>query len=246
MSTSTVRMVVNGLEMDVVVDAHLVDEILIPRLEALAAQPADGRRFVFLAAPPGVGKSTLAAVLEERATGLDLDTIGIDGFHHRSKHLESTWIRGEDGPRRLADIKGAPETFDLDELERHLREAAHRDLLWPTYDRTLHDVVPASKVITAPLVIIEGNWLLLGEPGWDALSAYSSFNIFITADPALLRERLIQRKVRGGMDRTSATAFYHRSDGPNVDRVLRNTDTRKVDLMLHLNPDGTIDMGGHQ
>lgn len=242
MTAPSVRVEVNGLETEVDVDTHLIDEILLPRLTALADRPSDGRRFVFLAAPPGAGKSTLAAVLERRATALDLDTIGLDGFHHPTAHLAATPLPGGSG--RLLDVKGAPETFDVAELRRHLRTAQHTDMRWPVYDRTVHDVVPASKEITAGLVLLEGNWLLLDEPGWADLSAYSSLNVFVSADPSLLRERLIQRKVRGGMDRASATAFYERSDGPNVDRVLRHTDTRKVDLMLHLHPDGTIDTRG--
>ncbi|MBC7291577.1 MAG: nucleoside/nucleotide kinase family protein [Actinotalea sp.] len=242
MSAPSVRVTVNGLEIEVDVDTHLIDEILLPRLAALAERAAGERQFVFLAAPPGAGKSTLAAVLERRATSLDLATIGLDGFHLPTAHLAAT--PSPDGTGSLLDVKGAPETFDVAELRRHLRTARHTDMLWPTYDRTLHDVVPASKEIAAGLVLVEGNWLLLDEPGWGDLSAHSSLNIFVSADRALLRERLIDRKVRGGMDRAAATDFFERSDGPNVDRVLRNTDTRKVDLMLHLDPDGTIDLGG--
>lgn len=244
MNDPTVRVAVNGLEMDVNVDQHLIDEILLPQLAALEAKRVTRRTFVFLAAPPGLGKSTLAAVLERRAGDLDLDTIGIDGFHHPTAYLKAARLPEGDGVHRLIEVKGAPETFDVPLLDRYLRDAKHADVLWPTYDRVLHDVVPASKPVRAGLVLVEGNWLLLNEAGWDGLSAHSSFNIFIAADPALLRERLIRRKMRGGMDRESATAFYEQSDGPNVDRVLRNTDKRKVDLMLNLNPDGTIDLGG--
>ena len=59
--------------------------------------------------------------------------------------------------------------------------------------------------------------------------------------PALLRERLIDRKVRGGLDHDAAVAFYEHSDRLNVDRVLTRTDRTKVDLLLHLNPDGTTE-----
>lgn len=242
MTAPSLRVTVNGLEIEVDVDTHLVDEILLPRLTALAERSAGERQFVFLAAPPGAGKSTLAAVLERRATSLDLATIGLDGFHLPTARLAAE--PSPDGTGRLLDVKGAPETFDVAELRRHLRTAKHTDMLWPTYDRNLHDVVPASKEISAGIVLVEGNWLLLDEPGWDDLSDHSSLNVFVSADRSLLEERLIERKVRGGMDRAAATAFYERSDGPNVDRVLQNTDTRKVDLMLHLNPDGTIDLGG--
>ena len=245
------RINVNGLEVAVDVDRHLVDDILLPRLELLAGQDDAGRRrFVFLAAPPGVGKSTLAAVVERRAIDLDLDldldTIGIDGFHHPNSYLASHTLPGSGGPVLLSSIKGAPETFDVAKLEKFLVESSTHELVWPTYDRTLHDVVAAGKAIRADLVLVEGNWLLLDEPGWLGLSNYSAFNIFIEAEPELLRERLIERKMRGGMDHTAAKRFFESSDRPNIERVLHHTDRRKVDLTLRLNADGRINQEGSQ
>jgi hypothetical protein len=235
---ATEEVVVNGFEVRVDVDRRLVDEILVPTLAGLARQVTDGtRRFVFLAAPPGTGKSTLAAVVERRAAHLDLDTVGIDGFHHPQRYLDTHDLDGVP----LASIKGAPETFDVALLRAFLERSATYATRWPVYDRGLHDVVPDARPVEAGLVLLEGNWLLLDEPGWRDLSTHSVFNVFIDADPALLRERLIQRKVRGGLDLPAATRFYERSDRPNIDRVLRGTDRRKIDLLLRLHADGTID-----
>lgn len=241
------RLKVNGIEMAVDVDRHLVDDILLPRFQALKRRDGAGvRQFVFLAAPPGVGKSTLAAVLEKQAVDFDLDTIGIDGFHHPNSYLAAHNVPGDGPPVSLSSVKGAPETFDVARLEQYLAESVTRELLWPDYDRTLHDVVPGRKAILADLVLLEGNWLLLDEPAWRSLSNYSAFNIFIEAEPELLKERLIERKIRGGMDPSSATQFYEASDRRNIERVLQNTDRRKVDLTLRLNADGKIDQGESQ
>ena len=230
------QVVVNGLETTVVVDHHLVDEILLPALAALP-RPADGRRRVgFLAAPPGTGKSTLAAVVAQRAP-MELDAVGIDGFHHPQAYLDAHELDGVP----LASIKGAPETFDVTALQDVLTRSATETVRWPVYDRVRHDVVPDAVRVAADLVLLEGNWLLLDEPGWRELAAHAVHTIFIDADPALLRERLIARKVRGGLDRAAATRFYERSDGPNIDRVLQGTDRSRVDLLLRLREDGTID-----
>lgn len=236
------RVVVNGLEVDARVDHHLIDEILLPELRRLSQQVRPGRReFVFLAAPPGAGKSTLAALLLQRAAGLDLAVVGIDGFHHPAHHLRSHHVE-RDGERiTLSSIKGAPETFDVAALARQLEAARTRDLPWPGYDRVRHDVVPGDSPVTAGLVLVEGNWLLLDEPGWAELSAHSSCNILLEAEPELLRDRLIDRKVRGGLDRDAARDFYERSDRRNVERVLTGSDRSKVDLLLHLNTDGTTE-----
>ena len=237
-----VRIVVNGLETDVAVDHPVVDTVLVPLLEALSAQDHPARRFVFLAAPPGTGKSTLAAVLEQRAAHLGLDTVGIDGFHHPNAYLR-THRRGTDGVL-LESVKGAPETFDVAGLQRFLTASATRAVRWPVYDRVTHDVVPDARLVDAPLVLLEGNWLLLDEPGWRELSAHSVHNVFIDADPDLLRERLVRRKVQGGLDPDAAARFYERSDRPNVERVLQHTDRSKIDLLLELKADGTLERKG--
>ncbi|HEY0645312.1 MAG TPA: nucleoside/nucleotide kinase family protein [Nocardioides sp.] len=236
------RMLIDGRETDVEVDLHLVDEVLVPVLEQVgaAAQP-HRRRYVFLVAPPGTGKSTLAAILKDRARHLDLDVVGMDGFHHAQAYLESHHLErgGERVP--LSAVKGAPETFDVDGLARQLELGRTRSTCWPRYDRVLHDVVPGAEPVEAGLVLVEGNYLLLDEPGWSELSDHSDFNIFLEPDADALRERLVSRKVRGGLSRSAATEFYDRSDRHNVERVLAGTDRSKVDLLLHLDIDGATE-----
>lgn len=234
--------VVDGIARTARVDRPLVDDVLVPVLRDVAAGAGGRRRFVFLAAPPATGKSTLAAVLAREA-GLPLDVIGIDGFHHPHHYLQSHTTERDGARVPLASVKGAPETYDVAALDRHLRDGATRVLTWPTYDRTLHDVVPAGRRIGADLVLVEGNWLLLGEPGWRDLAEHAAFSIFIDAAPDLLAQRLVERKIRGGTDPAAAREFVARSDLPNVERVLARTDRSRVDLTLHLNPDGTIDRG---
>ena len=232
---------VNGLEIEVSPHDRLMDDVLIPHLERLRDRHDGGRRtFVFLVAPPATGKSVLATLLAERARHLDVDAVGIDGFHLDQATLQRTWVGDGEHRTLLASIKGAPETFDVAALERCLAESRERDVAWPVYDRTLHDVVPAAHPVEAGLVVVEGNWLLLDDPRWRPLAAYSALNIFIDAPPELLRRRLIDRKVRGGATLSEAEAFYERSDRLNVQRVLERTDRRLVDLELRLCADGSI------
>lgn len=235
------RLRVDGVEVDALLDTHLVDEVLVPRIAAVARRPSEHRRrFVFLVAPPGTGKSTLAALIGERMQDLDVDTVGIDGFHHPQAYLESHYFAGPSGRTLLSSIKGAPATFDVDGLRRRLHAARDEDVDWPVYDRKLHDVARQGRRLTASLVLVEGNWLLLDEPGWSDLADLSDLTIFIEATPEQLRERLVERKVRGGLSRPDAEAFFLRSDGPNVRRVLDHSNRSRVDLLLRLNHDGTI------
>ncbi|WP_410628322.1 hypothetical protein [Amycolatopsis sp. cmx-8-4] len=237
------RVTVDGVDVDALCDNHLLDDVLVPLIEELASRSVGIRTFLFLVAPPGTGKSTLTALLLDRARHLDFDAVGIDGFHYPQAHLDTHWLDTSSGPVCLNAIKGAPETFDVVNLERHLRAPGTREVSWPVYDRIRHDVVEKAKPVRAGLVLVEGNWLLLDRPGWSGLSKYSVYNIFIDAEPDLLRDRLIARKVRGGLDPLSATDFYERSDLRNIQSVLEDTDRSKVDLFLRLNIDGSIDRG---
>ena len=242
----SVRALVNGLDVQAHVDRQLIEETLLPALGAAAARPRTHRRaFAFLVGPPGVGKSTLATVLADAARrhGEHVDAVGIDGFHHPNSYLTTHHLDTDAGPVPLSTIKGAPETFDVASLAQHLAASANRDVVWPTYDRRVHDVVPGTDRVSADLVLLEGNWLLLDEPGWRDLSTYAAYVIYLAADPRLLRERLIARKVRGGLSRAEAAAFYERSDRLNVERVIASTDLSKVDLTLKVQADGTIEQG---
>ena len=245
----SLRMVVNGLETDARIDRQLVEGTLLPALTSVAARPRPRRRaFAFLVGPPGVGKSTLATVVADlgqrrEPERLDLAAVGIDGFHHPHRYLSTHHLSTGSGVVPLTEIKGAPETFDVTSLAQHLEASADHDVAWPTYDRRVHDVVPGTEPITADLLLVEGNWLLLDEPGWSELATYASFVIYLRADPDLLRERLIERKVRGGLSLAEATQFYERSDRLNVQRVIASSDLSKVDLTLDVRADGTINQG---
>ena len=222
------RFTVNGFPVTARYDQAAVDELFLPFLRALADRRAgmDRRLVAFLAAPPGTGKSTLAAFLSQlsrRTPGLmPVQAVGMDGFHHRQAYLNAhTFVRnGVELP--LARIKGAPESFDLPRLAEAVSAArAGGALTWPVYDRRLHDVAESGETVTGEILLVEGNWLMLDEPGWRDLQCDA--DVFIEAGEALLKDRLIQRKIQGGMPPEAAAAFYAFSDGPNVARCLNRS-----------------------
>lgn len=100
------------------------------------------------------------------------------------------------------------------------------------YDRQKHDPVEDVLHVTAPLVIVEGNWLLLDDEKWCQLAQFCDFSIFIKAPASALRERLVGRKLAGGLSLADAEAFYDRTDGPNVRRVLEESLPANLTLMM--------------
>ena len=94
----------------------------------------------------------------------------------------------------------------------------------------MHDVVDDQIDVSAPIVLIEGNYLLLDEEPWNRLSDLCDASVFIEADEQSLCDRLIQRKLNGGMAPHEAVAFVRQSDLRNVKRILEHR--KKADVTL--------------
>ena len=236
---------VNGFDVRASYDDKVVNQLLVPLLHRLTRLQATrgGRLVAFLAAPPGAGKSTLAAFLEllsgQTPDVTPLQAVGMDGFHYPNAYLDGHSF--EEGGRTVGmrSRKGAPQTFDVDGLRAALldvRDANPRP--WPTYSRVLHDVVPASLPIREKIVLVEGNYLLLDQGRWTGLVDLADYTVFLRAPEPLLQERLVARKMAGGMSHAEALAWYEASDGRNVKAVL--THHSPADLELELQPDGLL------
>lgn len=178
---------------------------------------AQQRYLLGLTGPPGAGKSVLAGRLATgwTALGRSAAAVGLDGFHLSAGALAE---------RGLADVKGAPETFDaagfVDLLGR-LR-AADGDVSVPGFDRAREQTVPAATTVArdVQLVLVEGNYLLLGgawRPVRDLLDAVW----YVDVPPELRLLRLVARHVTYGRTPEQASAWVHRSDEANARRIGR-------------------------
>lgn len=189
---------------------------LLDALHALLGRPT--QRFLLgLTGPPGAGKSALAGRLARgwATLGRSAAVVGLDGFHLSAGALAE---------RGLADVKGAPETFDAAgfvELLHRLR-AADADVLVPGFDRVREQTVPAATSVArdVELVLVEGNYLLLGglwRPVRDLLDAVW----YLDVPPQLRLLRLVARHVTYGRTPEQASAWVHRSDEANARRIGR-------------------------
>ena len=232
----------NGIEVYASYSDKEINEIFITLLKELSAMHTrkKDRLLIMLAAPPGAGKSTMASFLEFLAKDVisekKVQAIGMDGFHRRQEYLttHTTTVGGKE--ILMVDIKGAPVTFDLNRLKDKIDEMMSGTACgWPVYNRLLHNPVEDAVFVDGDIIILEGNYLLLDEDGWRELSDKSDYTIAIKADPDMLRERLIERKISTGCSKEKAENFVDFSDMANVAVCLEKT--KPADLELYLSKD---------
>ena len=126
---------------------------------------------------------------------------------------------------------------DLTELTESIRKVAAGEVCgWPVYDRLLHNPAEDAIRVDGSIILLEGNYLLLDEDGWRNLSAYADYTISIRAEEEFLRERLIDRKKKTGVNEEAAVRFVDYSDMPNARLCLEKT--KPADLILTIDPDG--------
>lgn len=196
------------------------------------------RLVVLMAAPPGSGKTTLSLMLEKLALdmGLHLQSIGMDGFHYSNVYLESHTIYKDGKEVSLRSIKGMPETFDVDSLSKFLCDLKSKNPRhWPVYSRLLHNPVNEACPITGDVILVEGNYLLLNHTKWKDLYKYADDTVFIHAKADFLKERLIERKIKGGLLYQDAIAWYEFVDGKNIDIVLNHSLPANIQIYLDNN-----------
>ena len=189
------------------------DRVPVPELAPWIRRRADGyTRYLFgIAGSPGSGKSTLA---DRLAAELDAVVVPMDGFHLPNETLDELGLR---------DVKGAPETFDADAFVAAVRRlaAADGDARLPDFDRDIDAPQPARILVRAsdPIVIVEGNYLLLDGAPWVELRDLFDAVAHLVVDPARRVDRLRRRHVEFGMPPDEASAFVRSSDEPNALRV---------------------------
>ncbi|WP_152046850.1 nucleoside/nucleotide kinase family protein [Aureimonas psammosilenae] len=199
------------------------ETITLPVLvDRLLDQPSAKRRLVALAGPPGVGKTTTAdllkSMLNERQGDL-ADILPMDGFHFDDLVLNARGHR----PR-----KGAPHTFDLlgfrATIERVKRDDGS-DIAVPVFDRDLEIARAGARIIAGDtrIVVVEGNYLLLDEPGWRDLSPLFDVSVKLVADESVLEARLTQRWKGYGYEGEAMVAKMEGNDLPNMRLVVRNS-----------------------
>ena len=188
-------------------------EEALARARALLATGT--RKVLGIVAPPGAGKSTFAQALHA-ALPEHSQYLPMDGFHLAQAQLE-----------RLgrAQRKGAPDTFDstgyIALLQRVRQQTAGETIYAPDFNRTLEEPIAGSIAIAAhtPLVITEGNYLLLQDDGWAGARAMLDEVWYLDVEPTVRHARLLGRHMQFGRSREAALQWMAQTDEPNAKRI---------------------------
>lgn len=183
------------------------------------------RRMLGIAGAPGAGKSTLAARLAEQL-GTQAVLVPMDGFHLADVALA-----------RLGRLtrKGAPDTFDpggYAALLQRLRTQRHGDgPVWaPMFERELEQPLAGAIEVRAevPLVITEGNYLLLEDGPFAQVRTMLDACWFVEVPEELRHERLIARHERFGKPPQAARDWALGPDEDNARLVAATRDRADV------------------
>jgi len=182
---------------------------LLERARALAGRP--GRAILGITGPPAAGKTTLAERLRAEL-GPAAAYVPLDGFHLAHQLLV------ENGQ---AGIKGAPDTFDAAgyvALLRRLRDPAEGTVYAPRFDRDIEDSIANAIGVPpdVPLVITEGNYLLLRSGPWAQVADLLDEVWYLDLAEETRLRRLIGRHMEFGRDSAEARERATGSDQRNA------------------------------
>lgn len=200
--------------------------------DLLEARAASGQRVIAaLAGAPGSGKSTLADKLVGKLNGRQpglAAVLPMDGYHYDDLYLVPAGLR----PR-----KGAPMTFDVGGLFHTLLRLRTRDeaeVAVPVFDRKIEIARAGARLIPkdVPVIVVEGNWLLLNQSPWDRLRPMFDVTVMVDVPEHVLRARLRGRWERLGLTEEQIVEKLEENDLPNgrwvrdgsipADRVIHN------------------------
>ncbi len=209
----------------------IVDSVAL--VESIRDLLVPGHRcFIGVVGAPGAGKTHLTRFLQREVSDVVVSIVPMDGFHLANDVLEALGRR---------QYKGRPDTFDvagflnlLDRLEQ--RETG--PVYAPRFVREIEEPIAGSLAVPADaeLVIVEGNYLLVDAPPWDAVAPRLAATYYLDTPEPVRMERLLVRH-RRTYGQTGAADWIERVDRPNS-AIVEATRPRADVLVAHFEIDG--------
>lgn len=187
---------------------------------ASSLQDSSPRYILGIVGKPGVGKSTFTNYLSENLSRDRVAILPMDGFHMSNEELIKLGRRNR---------KGAPDTFDVESFAQTLKDVGQNqgDVKFPVFERE-HEASVSDKGLipaNARLIIVEGNYLLHTEFGWDRIAEYLDETWYLKVDEDLRMQRLIARHIAFGKSPQDAKEWSEGTDEKNA-HVIQASETR--------------------
>ncbi len=243
---------VAGLPVEVGLSSGQFWLIYMPLAEYLIGRAGrrNGRLVAGVTGAPGCGKSTLSAILaamvDEKAgsTGIQATVCPMDGFHYTNEYLARTQVKLPDGREvSMMARKGAPETFDAGAAVTKVRQLhdGNMEVRFPEYNRIKHGPVKDAIIVPSgkQIVIVEGNYLLSREAGWQGMSELLDLVVFIDGDREAEHSVLVTRHLAGGKSRDEALRHVREVDLRNAALIRR--ERLRAGIVLVMSPEHVIE-----
>lgn len=173
------------------------------------------RKILGIVAAPGAGKSTLAQAIQTQF-GEAVQVVPMDGFHLANTELVRLGRRQR---------KGAPDTFDaagyVNLLRRIQTQRVDEVVYAPEYRREVEEAIAGVIAVLpqTPLIVTEGNYLLLEDDPWCQLSEVLDETWYLDVPDDLRDARLLARHMRFGRSEQQARDWITSTDAPNAVRI---------------------------
>ena len=176
--------------------------------EHIVATDTGSRRLIGIFGAPGAGKSTIA---EQVAVAIGAALLPMDGYHYPQAVLRELGRR---------ERMGAPDTFDVNAFVATLESVRNSgdSVTARGFDREIEEPVEGAITIPQELrtVIVEGNYLLLSDGGWERVRPLLDETFMIELAERVRHERLVARHIRFGKSPTDARAWALGPDEGNA------------------------------
>ncbi|RSH82599.1 uncharacterized protein EHS24_007583 [Apiotrichum porosum] len=172
------------------------------------------------------GETAVAAPNAALGTGDEVAIcVGQDGWHYTRQQLDEF-----PDPKLAHWRRGAAFTFDLpaysafiDALRIPLLPTPPPAIPFPTFDHKLKDPRLSPVPVTAHhrIVIVEGLYTLLSEPGWCECAAQMDMRVWVEVPRDVVLRRVLKRNMQAGIvtDPETARLRVDQSDMANGDDV---------------------------
>jgi pantothenate kinase len=221
-----------------------------------AARIPGRRLLVAITGSPGAGKSTIAAELAARIPNAAL--VPMDGYHLPQARLVELGRRDRMGApdtfdvdaflRTLAALRAtggtaagrvATGSVDAGRVETGRVDAGRVEnsgirVSIPRFDREIEEAIPDAAIVSPEFstVLVEGNYLLLDDGGWEAARPLFDLSLFVGVDADIRRGRLVDRHIRFGKTEADARAWALGTDERNAELI--EATAARADHLVHL------------